>query len=110
LRTLDAGFETRGRLILDVRTTRTFAQPDAALRWSPQMLERIRAVTGGLVGAATTLPLRPDRDGALNIEILGDPPDPNQVRGAHSRFATPGLFEAMGLKLTFAVECLPSPW
>jgi len=108
LRTLDAGFETRGRLVLDIRTTRTFPQPDAAMLWSSEMLNRIRAVTGGLVGAATTLPLRPDRDGALNIELASEPPDPNQVRGAHSRFASAGFFEAMGIKLiagrTFTVN------
>jgi len=108
LRTLDAGFETRGRLVLDVRTTRTFEQQDAALGWLSNMLDRVRAATSGAVGAATTLPLRPDRDGALNIELLGDPPDPNQARGAHSRFATVGFFEAMGIKLiagrTFTVD------
>src|SRR5262249_43143543 len=101
-------FETRGRLVLDVRTTRTFSQREAGLSWASEMLERIRTATGGIVGAATTLPLRPDRDGALNIELLGEPPDPNQVRGAHSRFASPGFFEAMGIKLiagrTFTVD------
>ena len=101
LRTLDAGFETRGRLVLDVRTTRQYPPRDpAALNWSPEMLNHIRAVTGGAeVGAATMVPLRPDRDGALNIELLGDAPDPSKVRGAHSRFATRGFFEAMGIKL-----------
>jgi putative ABC transport system permease protein len=99
LRGLDAGFETHGRLVLDVRTTRTFSRPDAARAWSPDMLNRIRGVTSATVGAPPTVPLRPDRDGALNIELLGEPPDPNQVRGAHSRVATMGFFEAMGIKL-----------
>ncbi|MGH9144179.1 MAG: ABC transporter permease [Vicinamibacterales bacterium] len=99
LRTVDAGFDARGRLMLDVRTTHRFEPPDAALAWSTAMLERVRSASGGLAGAATTLPLRPDRDGALNIELSTEPPDPNQVRGAHSRFASVGYFDAMGIKL-----------
>ena len=109
LRSVDPGFETRGRLIVDVRTSRSFAQPDAALAWSSEMLNRVRAASGtAQVGAASTLPLRADRDGAQNIELLGDAPDPRQVRGAHSRFASAGFFEAMGIKLiggrTFTVD------
>ena len=99
LRTLDAGFDARGRLMLDIRTTRRFEQPDAALGWSTTMLERVRTASGGLAGAANTLPLRPDRDGALNIDLGTEPTDPNQYRGAHSRFASTGYFEAMGIKL-----------
>jgi putative ABC transport system permease protein len=99
LRTVDPGFDARGRLMLDIRTTRRFEQPDAALGWSAAMLERVRAASGSPAGAASTLPLRPDRDGALNIELSTEPPDPNQVRGAHSRFASVSYFEAMGIKL-----------
>jgi putative ABC transport system permease protein len=100
LRSVDPGFDARGRLIVDVRTSRSFAQPDAALAWSSEMLNRVRAASGAaLVGAASTLPLRVDRDGALNIELLGDAPDPSQVRGAHSRFASAGFFEALAIKL-----------
>jgi hypothetical protein len=51
------------------------------------------------VGAASTLPLRPDRDGALNIELRDEPPDPRRVRGAHSRFVSAGFFEAIGIKV-----------
>ncbi len=99
LRTLNAGFDARGRLELDIRTTRKFEQPDAALAWSTAMLERVRTASGGLAGAATTLPLHPDRDGALDIEIGGEPSDPNQSHGAHTRFASVGYFEAMGIRL-----------
>jgi putative ABC transport system permease protein len=100
LRSVDSGFNARGRLVIDVRTTRSFSPPDAGLTWSSEMLNHVRAASGGaLAGAASTLPLRPDRDGALNIELLGEPPDPSQVRGAHSRFASPGFFEAMGINV-----------
>jgi putative ABC transport system permease protein len=72
LRSVDPGFDARGRLIVDVRTSRSFAQPDAALAWSSEMLNRVRTASGAaLVGAASTLPLRADRDGAKNIELLG---------------------------------------
>ncbi|MCU1383186.1 MAG: hypothetical protein JWL71_1883 [Acidobacteria bacterium] len=100
LRSIDPGFDARGRLVIDVRTTRSFAQPDAALAWSSEMLNRVRAASGGApVGAASTLPLRPDRDGAQNIELRDEPPDPTQVRGAHSRFVSAGFFEALGIKV-----------
>jgi putative ABC transport system permease protein len=99
LRTLDAGFDARGRLMLDIRTTRRFEQPDAAFAWSTEMLERVRSASGGLTGAASTLPLRPDRDGALDIEIGTEAPDPNRGHGAHTRYASIGYFEAMGIRL-----------
>jgi putative ABC transport system permease protein len=100
LRSIDPGFDPRGRLVVDVRTTRSFAQPDAALTWASEMLNRVRAASGGApVGAASTLPLRPDRDGALNIELRDEPPDPTQVRGAHSRFVSAGFFEALGINV-----------
>ena len=35
----------------------------------------------------------------MNIELESEPADPNQVRGAHSRFASPGFFAAMGINL-----------
>jgi predicted permease len=100
LRSLDPGFDARGRLVVDVRTTRSFPQPDASFAWSSEMLNRVRAASGGMpVGAASTLPLRPDRDGALNIELRDEPPDPRQVRGAHSRFVSAGFFEAIGISV-----------
>ena len=50
LRSVDPGFDARGRLIVDVRTSRSFAQPDAALAWSSEMLNRVRAASGGGAG------------------------------------------------------------
>ena len=100
LRSVDAGFDARARLVLEVRPTRRFAQPAAGIAWANEMISRVRAASGdALVGAASTFPLRPDRDGALDVEILGDAPDPSHTHGGHSRFIGPGFFEAMGIKV-----------
>ena len=65
------------------------------------MLERVRASVRriGRRGDARCR-CAPDRDGALNIEMSTEPPNPNQVRGAHFALRErPAIFEAMGIKL-----------
>lgn len=101
LRGIDPGFVADGRLVVDIRPTRAFRDPDTALAWSNDLLGRVRdAVPGARVGAAAGLfPLRGNQEGTLNVELDGEPVDPNHIRGARSRFATPGYFEAMGIKL-----------
>jgi hypothetical protein len=52
-----------------------------------------------VVGSAATFPLRVDHDGALNVELEGEAPDPSRVLGGHVRTITPGFLEAMGVRL-----------
>lgn len=101
LRNLDPGFVTAGRLVVDVRPTRTFQNQDAALAWSTDLLNRVRqSVPGGRIGASAGIfPLRGNQEGTLNVELDGEPVDPNHIRGARLRFVTPGYFDAMGIKL-----------
>ncbi|HWF84104.1 MAG TPA: ADOP family duplicated permease [Vicinamibacterales bacterium] len=100
LRATDPGFAVKGRLVVDVRPTRSFKEPAEGLAWSDEMMSRIRAaVRDARVGSASTFPLRTDHDGILNIELETEAPDPNSVRGGHIRLVTPGFFEAMGIKL-----------
>jgi putative ABC transport system permease protein len=100
LRAVDPGFVAAGRLVVDVRPTRSFANPQAAGAWSDDLFSRIRAAASDApVGAANLFPLRGDQDGGLNVELSDEPADPSRVRGGRMRFITPGYFEAMGVKL-----------
>lgn len=99
LRAVDPGFVATGRLVVDVRPTRT---PDdkVARAWSDDLLSRVRdAVGSATVGAANIYPLRGDQDGGQNVELADEPAGPTLVRGARDRRVTPGYFEAMGVKL-----------
>ena len=100
LRAVDPGFVASGRLVVDIRPTRSFADPKAGIAWSDELLSRVRATAGDAnVGAANIFPLRGEQDGGLNVELAHEPADPTRVRGARNRFATPGYFQAMGVKL-----------
>lgn len=100
LRNLDPGFVANGRLVVDIRPTRTFSDPKASTAWSDELISRVRgAVADATVGAANGYPLRGDQDGGLNVELAHEVVDPNRVRGARNRWVTPGYFEAMGIKL-----------
>jgi putative ABC transport system permease protein len=100
MRSTDPGFTPEGRLVVDVRPTRAFRQHAEAQVWSDELLRHVRAAAGNaVVGSASTFPLRADHDGALNVELESEAPDPNHVNGGHSRVVTPGFFEAMGIKL-----------
>ena len=100
LRAVDPGFVAAGRLVVDVRPTRRFENPQAAGAWSDDLFSRIRAAAGDApVGAANLFPVRGDQDGGLNVELADEPADPSRVRGGRMRFITPGYFEAMGVKL-----------
>jgi putative ABC transport system permease protein len=100
LRAIDPGFVADGRLVVDVRTTKTFTEPTSAFAYSAELFSRIReAVPDAKVGAGASFPLRGDPVNALNVELQGELVDPNKIRGAQVRFATPGYFEALGIKL-----------
>src|SRR5204863_9410011 len=99
LHATDPGFAAAGRLVIDVRPTRTFTTQAQGRAWADEMIQRVRAAAAGTpVGSAWTFPLRTDRDGVFNIELQSDPPDPYRVRTARVRVVSPGFFEAMGIK------------
>jgi putative ABC transport system permease protein len=100
VRATEPGFTAEGRLVIDVRPARTFKEPAESLAWSDEMLSRVRAAAGGgPAGSTSSFPLQPDRDGALNVELQSEAPDPNRVTGGHIHMATPGFFEASGIKV-----------
>jgi putative ABC transport system permease protein len=100
LRAVDAGFAAGGRLVVDVRPTQRLTDPKLAHAYMDDLHDRVRsAVSGAKVGSGSIFPLRGDQVSALNVELDGEPVDPGRMRGAQLRFATPGYFEAMGIKL-----------
>ena len=100
LRAVDPGFAAEGRLVVDVRAIRRFAQPAEGQAWLDELLRRARAAAGdGMVGAAASYPFRVDRDGTLNFDLESEPPDPTRDRGGHIRWVSDGFFEAMGIRL-----------
>lgn len=100
LRAVDPGFVADGRLVMDVRPTRSFPEPKAAFAYSDDMYERIRAaVPDARFGAGRTVPLRGDPPNALNVELQGEVVDPNKMRGAQIRLASPGYLEVLGVRL-----------
>jgi putative ABC transport system permease protein len=101
LRSTDPGFNTDGRLVIDVRPTRVFAGgPAEARAWSEGLLSAARVAGGDArVGSAQTFPFAVDRDGTLVIQVEGQADVSESQNGARIRFVTPGFFEAMGIKL-----------
>jgi putative ABC transport system permease protein len=100
IRATDPGFKTSGRLVIDVRPTRTFKSAAEAAAWSDALLGRVREAAGGAVaGSTSTFPLSTDRDDSLNVELRSEPANPNRVSGGHIRFAGPGFFEALGVRV-----------
>ena len=66
--------------------------------WTEERLDRVRAAAGdAIVGEAATFPFGTDRDGALNVEVLGRPVD--EMNGGRIRSVSPGFFQAMGARL-----------
>jgi putative ABC transport system permease protein len=100
LRLINPGFVADGRLLIDVRPTRTFKDGTEASAWSEAMLERVRRAAGdAVVGSAASVPFRPERDGTTSIELPDEAPDPTRVRSSRLRVATTGFFEALGIRL-----------
>jgi predicted permease len=98
LRSTDPGFIASGRLVLDIRPTRAFKGPPDVHAWLDALQRTVRTASGDArVGAATTFPFRADRDGTLNVQVVGAPEI--DMKGARVRSAGPGFFEALGVRL-----------
>jgi len=100
LRTIDPGFATSGRLVVEVRPTRRFTSQEEVHAWSREMQSRVRSAAGdAIVGAAATFPLGADRDGTINLEFPHVASDPDRPPTSRIRMVTPGFFEAMDVDL-----------
>ncbi len=98
---IDPGFRPEGVLTLQIPLS-PVKYPDSAKRWAflSQALERLRALPGvSEAGTVSNLPLSGEEeiDGLI---IEGMPrPKPTEIPLADLRQASPGYFEAMGIRL-----------
>ncbi|HKW49839.1 MAG TPA: ABC transporter permease [Gemmatimonadaceae bacterium] len=98
LRNTDAGFATDKRLLFDVTFFGPqYRTPDIVRQAQLDLLTTVRSVHGvkdaGLVSA---YPMRGTLEGSLIVEFHGEPFDAPNAPVTRSRFASPGLFAAMG--------------
>jgi predicted permease len=101
LRNINAGFNPTQRLIFDVTYNGPrYPNPPAVRAATDQMLTTIRGVSGvSQAGATSAYPMRGTLEGSLIIQFAGEALDPANQMGTRSRFVSPGLFDAMGIKL-----------
>jgi putative ABC transport system permease protein len=101
LRATDPGFQTTGRLMVDVRPNpQRVRGPEQTIAWTRNLFDRLRAIPGvSAVGSTAAFPLRGTLDGSVFVQFQGEAFDPAHPLGARMRFATPGFFEAMGVPL-----------
>ena len=113
LRNTDAGFTAENRLIFPA----TFLGPrfpngQAVSQAHVAMLDAIRSVPGvTAVGFVSAYPFSGQLEGSLLGQFRGQPYDAQNPPGMRSRFASPGLFAAMGTRIVkgrdFAASDLP---
>jgi len=105
LSTIDPGFATGGRLVFDVMFQgaryRTSDRSDAKLvSISRDLLNRIRHQAGVIaIGSTSDFPLNGNQDNSIFVQLQGDAPDPAHPMGTRQRSVSPGLFDALGIKL-----------
>jgi putative ABC transport system permease protein len=99
LRATDPGFQTVGRLLVDVRPSpQRVRGPEQTLAWTRTLFDQLRAIPGvSGVGGTAAFPLRGTLDGSVFVQFQGEAFDPARPMGARMRLVTPGFFDAMGV-------------
>jgi predicted permease len=101
LSTIDPGFATEGRLIFDVTFQGArYQKPASLVSTSRDLLDRLRNQAGVIaVGSTSDFPLNGNQDNSIFVQLQGDAPDPVHPMGTRQRAVSPGLFNALGIKL-----------
>ena len=114
LRNTDAGFVAEGRLLFPATFLgQAFPNGQAVQQGHVAMLDAVRSIPGvTAVGFVSSYPFSGQLEGSLLGRIHGQPHDPENMPGMRSRFASPGLFGAMGTRIVkgrdFAESDLPT--
>lgn len=100
LQSAPSGFVAENRLVVEVLLpSGRFRHPDQIDTWNRTLRDRIGQLNGVLaVGAATSMPLQPERDSTFNFTVAGDP-EAEYPPSGRFRQVTPGWFEAMGIQV-----------
>jgi predicted permease len=101
LRNTAAGFEPGHRLLFDASFLGArYPNGQAVAQAHQDLLRAIRGVRGvAAVGLVSAYPLRGTLEGSLLAQVHGEPFDAQNPPGTRQRFASPGLFTAMGTAL-----------
>jgi predicted permease len=101
LRNTDAGFRSDKRLLFDVSFLGArYQSPDAVRQAQADLITAVRNIHGVTdVGLVSNYPMRGQLESSLLAEIHGEPFDAANPPGTRRRFASPGLFGAMGTAL-----------
>jgi len=101
LQNADAGFLPEHRLVVDVLLPAgRYRNYEQITSWNTALRDRVGHLTGvDAVGAASSMPLRAERDSTFNFAVAGDP-QAYYPPSARYRQVTPGWFEAMGIQIT----------
>jgi putative ABC transport system permease protein len=96
----DRGFRTEDRLTMQISLPLAGYSDDAKkTAFTRALLDRLGSLSNvRRVGATSHLPAS-GADSRMGFVVDGLPPNPNEPRRAHWRIATPGYFEAMGVRL-----------
>jgi putative ABC transport system permease protein len=100
LKSVPLGFDPRARLTMRVAVSGDrYAQPEAIVRFSEQVMERTSAIPGvRQVAVASSVPLA---SGPVTRFVRGDRPHPSagEESRAVTRTVSPGYFESLGIRM-----------
>jgi putative ABC transport system permease protein len=96
---IDPGFASEGRLAIDVALPPAYNDPERAAAWAQQAHERLRAVGATAVASASSLPLRPERDSTVLVDITNRPADPARQPNGRLRIVSPEFFDVAKIKI-----------
>src|SRR5262245_28948423 len=98
LQNAHSGFLSEHRLVMDaLLPAGRYRQNEQIAAWNQALRDRIGHLSDvDAVGAATSMPLRPERDSTFTFTVAGDPQS-YYPPSARYRQVTPGWFEAMGI-------------
>jgi putative ABC transport system permease protein len=96
---IDPGFASEGRLAIDVALPPAYNDPERAAVWAQQAYERLRAVGATAVASASSLPLRPERDSTVLVDITNRPTDPARQPNGRLRIVSPEFFAVCTIKI-----------
>jgi predicted permease len=102
LRNTEAGFVTDKRLLFDATFIGPkYPNPDAVRQAQADLVSAVKGVRGVTgVGLVSGYPMRGRLESSLLAQFHGEPFDAANPPGTRQRFASPGLFSAMGTALT----------
>lgn len=96
----DRGFTSEPRLILDVNLPYGYGDIPRVSRWIDEAGARLRNLGATGVAAASSLPLRPELDTTVHVDLVSDPDIPPRYRpNARLRYITPEFLDVMDIRL-----------